>query len=350
VKSPNPAPAAPGTDAAAPSTATAAPAPRRALTTPQGAAHSGAIGPPQPTPCAASASPPRGGADAHVPWAHLPNPPSHGGPSFFLEIFSGAAGLTAAALALGLPCLPPVDVTVSEYVTCPTDVLQPPVAACLRRWIAAGSTAWVHFGTPCTTYSRARRLDGGPPPLRTDACLNGLPGLSAHDRLKVATGTRLMHLTCDLIEALPPGRFFTLENPWHSMIWLEPRLGKLLKDAGAARVRVDMCACGMPHMKPTAVVGTLPGLHALARACPGVSATHTHVPLRGTCSGGADGGRFRTKAAQVYPPAFCHALAVIGSRVFAAAAPLGHFHPALEATFALRAKPPRKRALGLPVE
>ena len=81
------------------------------------------------------------------------------------------------------------------------------------------------------------------------------------------------------------------------MIWQEPRLAKLLADAGATRVRVDMCACGMPHMKPTAVVGTLPGLHALAKACPGVSSSHSHVPLRGTCPDVEGVGRFRTKAA-----------------------------------------------------
>ncbi len=53
--------------------------------------------------------------------------------------------------------------------------------------------AWL--GTPCDTFTTARRLDGGPKPLRSDGCLAGLPDLNPTDQLRVEQGNRRLAIS-----------------------------------------------------------------------------------------------------------------------------------------------------------
>ena len=75
----------------------------------------------------------------------------------------------------GWQCLPPIELEVSEYVLQSTDILDPAIAAKVQLWLGSGVVRLVHFGTPCTTYSQARRDDGGPRPLRSAEHIRGLP-------------------------------------------------------------------------------------------------------------------------------------------------------------------------------
>ena len=55
--------------------------------------------------------------------------------------------------------------------------------------IERGLVVGVWMGTPCTSWSRARRHDGkGPPPLRSDEHLWGLAGLNLKDQARVKSG------------------------------------------------------------------------------------------------------------------------------------------------------------------
>ena len=83
---------------------------------------------------------------------------------WFLEIFSGTARLTAAVRALGVPCLPPIDITVCQEVPSPFDVLDCDNWSFIMKLIACGAIKFIHFGTPCNSFSAARKEDGGPPP------------------------------------------------------------------------------------------------------------------------------------------------------------------------------------------
>ena len=49
-----------------------------------------------------------------------------------------------------------------------TDILDQVVQDKILRWLRSGEVRVVHFGTPCTTYSRARRHDGRGPPADQD--------------------------------------------------------------------------------------------------------------------------------------------------------------------------------------
>eukprot|EP00971_Amphidinium_carterae_P015752 310874-Amphidinium_carterae.1 len=97
-------------------------------------------------------------------WVCDSTPCSSGSTKWCLEVFAGSANLTRAWRAAGLPTLLAVDVVVNDLVVTSTDV-------------GLDFVGFVHFGTPCSTFSRARKYDGGPRPLRSSDCIEGLAGL-----------------------------------------------------------------------------------------------------------------------------------------------------------------------------
>ena len=68
---------------------------------------------------------------------------------------------------MGVPALPPVDVVVSDLVNEAADVLDLAVWETIMAIIAAKLVFLLHCGTPCNTFTAARKDDGGPPPLRS---------------------------------------------------------------------------------------------------------------------------------------------------------------------------------------
>ena len=137
-----------------------------------------------------------------------------------------------------------------------------------------GNFSGLHLGTPCTTYSRARKFDGGPPPLRSNDFLEGLPDLSEEDWNKVLAGTTFLKMSVELAYAVhATGGFFTLENPASSMLWLTDDVRQLEAYAGAVQVYVDMCQYGSPHKKPTVFLASDPAFLIMARRC---TADHAH--------------------------------------------------------------------------
>ena len=128
--------------------------------------------------------------------------------------------------------LEPIENRITGRTREPVDLLAPGAVDRLLQLINNKAIFGVHFGTPCTTYSRARKYDGkGPPPLRSLSHLSGLPGLSAWDRKKVEEGSLFMRLSCQIARAAHNvGCFFTIENPASSMLWAEPDIKKLTED------------------------------------------------------------------------------------------------------------------------
>ena len=97
---------------------------------------------------------------------------------FFLELFAGEAGISDAVFAAGVPVLPPVDVVPSARVTTPRDLLDALFWQKILEVITLGLVFFLHCSTPCNTFTAARKLDGGPPPLN----------LSEADRMLVFLG------------------------------------------------------------------------------------------------------------------------------------------------------------------
>ena len=91
--------------------------------------------------------------------------------------------------------MPPIELEVKGNNAVSTSVLDPEVAGKFRAWARAGAIEAAHFGTPCTTYSAARKWDGGPQPLRPLEEMAGLHDLPEHLRTQTDEGTSFMKLS-----------------------------------------------------------------------------------------------------------------------------------------------------------
>ena len=140
---------------------------------------------------------------------------------------------------------------------------------------------FVHVGTPCASFSRARKFDGGPPPLRTSRHVLGRPNLSPADRRKLEQGNVLADFTARVASQVRHDRgYFSIENPRKSLLWLHPAMKALRKLPGVIMVPFDMCTYGAPWQKPTALLTNFPHLRALRSLCPRTR-EHLHRPLKG---------------------------------------------------------------------
>eukprot|EP00435_Cladocopium_sp_Y103_P034728 s2383_g9.t1 len=290
-------------------------------------------------------APQRSAGSAPVPveaWSTLPADPTvlrDQGP-FFLEIFSGTAGLTEAVQLMGIPVLPPVDVVPSALVVEPTDVLDLAAWHKILRVVAFGLVFYVHCGTPCNTFTAARKDDGGPPPLRSREHPMGLGNLSELNRNLVLLGNIFLDRTveiCFLVFVF--GGDFSIENPLLSLLWETFLIQQLVADTRALALDFDQCAFGAPSKKPTRLLCSTELMDVVCLHCPG---DHQHEVLTGKLFDPSTGRWvYKTKAAQVYPWSLCASMAAAIFSMWRD--PFGH----LQASFRLTTPgADRKRALG----
>ena len=272
------------------------------------------------------------GQTAPAPWWGSGQVPAAPG---FLEIFAGKAGLTQAAKRHGVAVLPPIELLPNEVVLEAVDILQPEVLQHVKALLTGHHVQMVHFGTPCSSFSQARKLDGGPPPLRDRDHLYGLAGLAADDQTALRLGAQLMEVTAQLVTlAQQAGVQWSIENPETSLLWDMPPVQTLASFPTVQKFGLDMCRFGSPHMKPTTLLANY-DLAAVALRCDRAQRPHEHEPLIGKVQ--VDGRWvYKTRLAQVYPPALCQQWAAV----------LDRSRPdPLAATFAM-VTPDRKRPLG----
>ena len=247
----------------------------------------------------------------------------------FLELFAGKAGITEAVHLLGAPVLPPVDIELSDLVPTPRDVVDVAVWAHIMAIIAAGLVFFLHCGTPCNTFTAARKLDGGPPPLRSKDAPEGLPGLRLSDELLVFLGNLFLERSveaCFLVFAL--GGDFTIENPLLSLFWEADHMKQLFSGARVFALDFDQCAFGTPLLKPTRLASSTEVLDSVCVRCSG---DHVHAKLKGKVwDPHQQRIVFRTKAAQVYPWSLCSTLAVQIAQLFVD--PFAHLTPSFAQT------------------
>ena len=166
-------------------------------------------------------------------------------------------------------------------------------------------------GPPCETFTAARLLEGGPPPLRSGSWPLGFPNLRQRQWQQCMVGTRLI---CFLAEALlclaHTGGAGFLEHPQFPLwakgkdpasIWSNREIRLLRTLACVGVTSFDQCTVGSDAVKPTTILHVrLPELRRLLLGS-GCSGRCNHGPRAHERMAGRDeAGVFRTARAKVY--------------------------------------------------
>lgn len=218
-----------------------------------------------------------------------------------LELYAGCASLSKSLCRHGF--------TVHAYDVqwgSGGNVLDYNVFQKLCNSISSGYFSFVHFGMPCESWSRARKWDGGPQPLRNDSShLYGFTDLVWYDELKVKRCNTLLQTTYKLALACINSNVpWTLENPATSRAWLTDELLSL-EQRGAFKQLTHYCQYGKRWRKATFFMcWNVPVFHL--KQCTGShgwcnSTQRRHFVLQGRNSKGT----FHTLFAQPYPSELC---------------------------------------------
>ena len=228
----------------------------------------------------------------------------------FIEICAGSAVLSSAIHHIGLQTLS-IDHEFNRFEAhAAITQLELGIESSwesLSDLVREGRVVCVHAGPPCGTCSKARGIplaDGtpGPPPLRSHAHPDGMPGLRPWDQHKVTAANRLYAglaaFAWELIQLEIP---FTIENPTSSWLWDLPCMAALVE--ACEFVDFHNCAYGGGRKKATSFLTNHAAFQLLARECPG---DHQHEAW----GQGAQGG-FNTAKEAEYPLPLCNEYASI---------------------------------------
>lgn len=204
------------------------------------------------------------------------------GRKFFLELFAGTGRLSEAIKRRGLKTLPCFEVENGEEF----NLLDPKVQSFVGGLLRSGEVWYVHFGTPCCIWSRARHN------IRN----------FRKARQKERHGVACALFTARMIRlCLRHGVMLSLENPYSSRLWEFLPIQDLFRDRRISFVKWDMCQFGAPHRKRTGLMCNHSCFLNLGRQCQG---GHKHDVLKGNVRV-KEGGRWKyankTQVAGAYP-------------------------------------------------
>eukprot|EP00438_Fugacium_kawagutii_P002204 Skav236698 [mRNA] locus=scaffold4101:93982:96339:- [translate_table: standard] len=203
-------------------------------------------------------------------------------PGMFLEVFSGSGRLTTAVQQAGLASFNGIDNKNGVQY----DLRRRSTQLLVISWVKSGLVSYVHLGTPCTVFSRARHG------IRDNA------GARERERigLELAFFTAELIITCSRYNV-----YWSLENPRHSRLFDLPVLVDILHAGDVRRVDIDFCMYHEPYKKPTSIFTNFHALQSLARTC---NHRKHAVTLRGSEMVKVDGkmvSQPKTRAAGAYP-------------------------------------------------
>lgn len=202
----------------------------------------------------------------------------------FIEIFSGAAVVTAAMDKLGFVTGPPIDLSISEEF----NMKWVHVIAWLSFLVASRRVKSFMVSPPCTTFSIMRR-----PALRSKDVPHGFAPecpLTETGNLLAHRGLQLLKIGCvnDV-----PGLF---ETPWSALLKHLPAFQQFLGKPEVECCRSDSCMFGSIHLKSFRLLAVHLQLEFLRRVC---DRTHKHVVVQG----------MYTKQSATYVPQLAEAIA-----------------------------------------
>ncbi len=207
-------------------------------------------------------------------------------PKCFLELFAGCERLTKELQQIGLRALPGIEVSKGGEF----DLLNPAVQEFILCEIRSRRLWWVHLGTPCTVWSRAR---------------HNIKNVK-RARQKERHGVALALFSARVVrECLRSGVRFSLENPASSRLWDFGPIASIFENKQVGFFTWDMCRYNTRYKKSTSILTNFLELKQLSRRC---QCVNRHVQLKGTERVKID-GKFvhqnKTLRAGEYPITLC---------------------------------------------
>jgi len=209
-------------------------------------------------------------------------------PKYILELFGGTSVLTSACSSKNLNCLYPFELGNGIIF----DLRRRATQEIVIDLIKSGRIWYVHLGTPCTVWSRARH--------------NISNFVRAREKERI--GVELALFSCEVIrECIRCNVLFSLENPTTSRLFEFAPLVEVMKHASVQTIKFSMCMYGEPYRKNTTIITNCAELSALRKPC-------NHVRHDVVLEGGA-----ATRAAGRYPDALVN----LWAKLLRQAAPAG---------------------------
>jgi hypothetical protein len=175
-----------------------------------------------------------------------------------LELFSGKGVVADSARKLGCPALA-FDLLSGDLF----DLRNRAVRRAIYRWARLGLIGGVWFGTPCSSFSVARR-----PAVRSAERPWGLSGLPPHRQEVCKLGNELASITANFVRFLRPlGIPCALENPQSSLLWKLPPFKTLLSRLDCESSVCCQCSFGARWRKATRVAAWGASTHAFKQMC-----------------------------------------------------------------------------------
>ena len=227
----------------------------------------------------------------------VPNPHSPSTPcppaSAAVDLFSGQrAPLTHAMERLGCDCFHPFDIAFAPGL----DILNDSHYRLLLRVACSGIVGAGWSAPPCKEYSRLKLRKPGPKALRTPEFMQGLPGLSDDELLRVSQSAEIHARSRRVIRCIREAAGEAgLEQPPSSMAWLEEDNITLLRELCAHCAHVAACK----HCASFASIRTL-------------ASTCCHAPgARKSIAGLKQGSTHVSALTAEYPDSLAAALAAL---------------------------------------
>ena len=177
----------------------------------------------------------------------------------------------------------------------------------LLRVCSSGIIAYAGASPSCCEYSRLKLSPHGPPALRTPEFLDGVPGLTGPELMKVQESHTMLArcITCLQI-VVSAGGHGHLEQPKTAMSWDEPIVQQFVSQHACACISIAACGYGKDWHKHWLLASTFTALSKLACACdhpPG-----SHQPIAGIRT---ESGQFLSRATAEYPEPLAKSFAQI---------------------------------------
>ena len=175
----------------------------------------------------------------------------------------------------------------------------------LLRLACSRQVAYAAGSPSCNEYSRRKLRPGGPRALRTPDQLNGIPGLTADEQLRLqASATMLCRVVTCLTLTYLSGGHCHLDQPINAMSWLEPEVQSYIANVGIHCVVIAACEYQMDVDKSWIFSTSLASLKPLGALCSHQQGTHQSII--GTKH---PDGSFKSRDTAQYPPCLCDAFA-----------------------------------------